>query len=90
MTWYRAVCQDASIVEEFKSIWIDKGGPQNALLFGTRDPRHMQFEYYFNPEAVALAPDFVRKVGHPCDTPDIQGHGLVLVVGPPNKAMGNG
>jgi hypothetical protein len=89
MPWFRAIHGDTSIADLFLSIWRASGGPQNALLFGIRDPRHMQYEYYFNPEAALLDPEFVRNVATQCDPPNIQERGLILVVGPPNKAAGD-
>jgi hypothetical protein len=89
MSWYKAIADNTAIGDHFESLWFAKGSPKDAALFGIRDVRHMHYEYYFNPEAALLDPDFVRKVAIPCDTPDIHERGLILLVGDHYKASGS-
>jgi len=89
MSWYRAIENDTAIGKHFEAIWHAHGRPTDAALFGIHDVRHMKFEYYFNPEAAVLDSHFVQRVARPCDAPDIQGRGLVLVVGDQRKAGGS-
>lgn len=89
MPWYRAIHSTTAIRDQFEEIWLANGSPPNVKLFGIYNPLHMQYEYYFNPESVQFAPDFVCKVALPCDTPDIQEHGLIPLVGNHYKATGN-
>jgi hypothetical protein len=89
MPWYRTIVDDTAIADHFYSVWLAKGSPKDAALFGIKDARHMKYEYYFNPEAALLDLDFVQRVARQCDTPDIRGRGLVLVVGHQNKLGGN-
>jgi len=88
MPWYRAIGPTTSIADYFESVWLAKGSPKDAALFGIRDVRHMQYEYYFNPQAASLDRDFISKYTQECPRPDISGRGLVLVVGDQNNALG--